>query len=149
MENPESKGNGTGQVAHDSPCDHCPDDHPPDNCPLVRRIRSNSRKIASIEGTDAQIREFMKDPEKLWQALNDLEVEFEQLTSRIDGMADEVSKVAGAPGVSIEEIGRIARWQKTILILTMIIGVLALGAMGFFDHQFDGLWNHLQGLVGG
>jgi hypothetical protein len=50
-----------------------------------------------------------------------------------------------------EEIGRLHRWEKwerPLLLITIVVAVLALGVVGFFDHRFDDLLNHVQATIG-
>lgn len=48
---------------------------------------------------------------------------------------------------SEEEIGHLRRWEKwegPILLITIVICLLSLGVMGFFDHRFDDLKSHIR-----
>jgi len=46
--------------------------------------------------------------------------------------------------MSNDKLDRIARWQKTVLLVTIIIGVLAFVGMSLYDHRLDGLWNRTE-----
>jgi hypothetical protein len=149
MDTTEQKGNGTKipEPEH-SRCDRYPDD-----CPLIRRIRGDASKITTAEGSDAQIREYMKDPEKLWAAIDDLDKDLGVLTTRLETVIGDITRdVRNADAhhkiISLYE-RRVSRWQTTVLLITVIIGVLAFVGMSLYDHRFDGLWNSVQTTIGG
>ena len=148
MNTTEHKGNGTSAPAEEQPC--C--DRYPDDCPLVRRADGHTKKIVSAEGTDAQIREYMKDPDKLWQAIDDLDKDMGALTDRLETVIGDITKEARTASAlktaSIHE-ERVARWQKTVLLVTIVVGVLVFVTMSYFDHRFDGLWNRVQTTIEG
>jgi hypothetical protein len=143
MDTIEHKGNGTGEPVEEQPC--C--DRYPDDCPLVRKARGEGLTITGAEGTEAQIREYMKDPDKLWQAIDDLDKDMGVLTDRLETAINDLTKgprdTTAHKVVSLYE-DRVSRWQKTVLIVTIIVGVLAFVGISLYDHRFDGLWNHAR-----
>lgn len=150
MDTTENKGNGASASApvEEQPC--C--DRYPDDCPLVRKARGDGLEIASAHGSDARIREYMKDPDKLWQAIDDLDKDMGALTDRLETVINDITKesrdATAHKVVSLYE-DRVSRWQKTVLIVTIVVGVLAFVTMSFFDHRFDGLWNHTRTTIEG
>lgn len=125
----KQKDNGTG--ATEPPCEKVNCDRYPGQCPLVESVK---RIRIKVEGGVGNSCDFVDSPEKIWDAVTELERDFEKLSDRVSEVSSQVLRDKKVTTISFTE----RTWRSPFILVIFILIILFFVWLALFpDRQYD------------